>query len=88
MPTGKSNAALANARAAYAVELARGRSYISSTLTPASRNRAIKEVILEFCRIYGKRELILFQTLLSEDLQQRGESDASTAVLDFTVSAG
>ena len=76
-------AAMANARAAYMLELARGRSYVSSTLSPATRNRAIAEIFGEYCELYGDRELALFRSLLVEDLQRRGEWDAASAVADF-----
>lgn len=77
------SAGMANARADYVLELARGRSYVSSTLSPDTRNRAIVEVFGEFCELYGDRELALFQKLLIEDLQGRGEQDAASAVADF-----
>jgi hypothetical protein len=85
MPSGRISGGLANARATYEAEIARGRSYIVSTLTPDSRNRAINEILLEFCSVYGDRELGLFQNLLSEDLQRRGEYDAASAVLGFKL---
>ena len=74
---------MANARAAYVLELARGCSYISSTLGPDTRNSAIAEVLGEFCKLYGKQEGTLFQKLLAEDLQHRGERSAASAVLAF-----
>jgi hypothetical protein len=74
---------IANARAAYALELARGCSYISSTLSPGTRNRAITEIFGEFRELYGDREISLFQKLLVEDLQRRGQRDAASAVVDF-----
>ncbi|MFL9891131.1 hypothetical protein [Paraburkholderia sp. RL17-381-BIF-C] len=83
MARGKISAAVGNARSAYALELARGRSYIGSTLTPATRSNAITEVFAEFVELYGDRELALFQKLLAEDLQRQGQPDASLAVLEF-----
>ncbi|WP_236721033.1 hypothetical protein [Paraburkholderia phytofirmans] len=84
MPRGKTGgAAMANARTAYVLELARGCSYISSTLSPDTRNSAIAEVLGEFRKLYGEREETLFQKLLAEDLQRRGEGDAALAVLAF-----
>ena len=75
--------AMANARVAYMLELARGCSYISSTLTPDTRKRAIAEVLGDFRKVYGDQELPLFQKLLAEDLQRRGKPDAVSAVADF-----
>jgi hypothetical protein len=84
MPRGKTGgAAMANARAAYVLELARGCSYISSTLTTDTRNRAIAEVLAEFRELYGEREETLFQKLLAEDLERRGNPDAASAVVAF-----
>jgi hypothetical protein len=84
MPRGKTDgAAMANARATYVLELARGCSYISSTLSPDTRNRAIAEVFGEFRELYGEREETLFQKLLAEDLQRRGKPDAASAVVAF-----
>jgi hypothetical protein len=74
---------MANARVAYVLELARGCSYISSTLSPATRNSAIAEVLGEFRELHGEREETLFQKLLAEDLQRRGKPDAASAVLAF-----
>ncbi|WP_323047542.1 hypothetical protein [Paraburkholderia sp.] len=84
MPRGKTGgAAMANARAAYVLELARGCSYISSTLTTDTRNRAIAEVLAEFRELYGERQETLFQKLLAEDLERRGKPDAASAVVAF-----
>ncbi|MFM0115259.1 MULTISPECIES: hypothetical protein [Paraburkholderia] len=74
---------MANARAAYVLELAQRCSYISSTLNPDTRNRAIAEVRGEFRKQHGEREETLFQKLLAEDLQRRGKPDAAATVLDF-----
>ena len=84
MPREKTGvAAMVNARAAYVLELARGCSYISSTLTTDTRNRAIAEVLAEFRELYGEREETLFQKLLAEDLERRGNPDAASAVVAF-----
>jgi hypothetical protein len=76
-------AGMANARVAYVLELARGCSYISSTLSPDTRISAIAEVLGEFRELHGEREEKLFQKLLAEDLQRRGKPDAASAVLAF-----
>lgn len=74
---------MANARVAYELELARGCSYLSSTLSQDTRNRAIAEVVGEFREQHGERAVALFQKLLAEDLQSRGKPDAAATVLDF-----
>lgn len=73
MPKGPSGAAAATARVTYALELARGASHISSTLSPETQRRAIVETIGEFCDLYGETKLPLFQKLLAEELRQRGK---------------
>jgi hypothetical protein len=78
-----SGAAMANARATYVMELARGASHINSTLTPETCKRAIAEIFAEFGELHGNRELGLFQKLLVEDLHRRGNRDAASAVADF-----
>jgi hypothetical protein len=74
---------MANVHTSYMLELARGCSYIRSTLSPDTRNSAIAEVLGEFLEQYGEREEALFQKLLADDLQRRGKSDAASAVLAF-----
>ena len=74
---------MANARGAYVLELARGCSYISSTLSSDTQNSAIAEVFGEFRELYGERGETLFQRLLAEELQRRGKPDAASAVLAF-----
>jgi hypothetical protein len=83
MPKGPSAAATATARVTYAVELARGASHISSTLSPETERRAIVETIGEFCELYGEAKLPLFQKLLAEEVRQRGKKEAALAVAQF-----
>ncbi|MCP2091345.1 UNVERIFIED_ORG: hypothetical protein J2Y81_007432 [Paraburkholderia sediminicola] len=84
MPREKTDgAAMANARIAYVLELARGCSYISSTLSSDTRRSAIAEVLGEFRELYGEREETLFQKLLAEELQRRGKPVAASEVLAF-----
>jgi hypothetical protein len=84
MPQGNTGGAtMVDARATYVLELARGCSYISSTLSPETRDSAIAEVLGEFRELYGEQEGILFQRLLAEDLQRRGRPNAAAAVLAF-----
>jgi hypothetical protein len=84
MPKGKSSAAaVASARLAYGLELARGCSHISSTLSAETENSAIVETLTQFCELYGDADLALFQKLLAEELRQRGKKEASLAVAQF-----
>ncbi|WP_025600014.1 hypothetical protein [Burkholderia sp. WSM2230] len=84
MPKAKSGgAAVASARLAYLLELARGSSHISSTLTPESERRAIVETLTEFCELYGQAQVALFQQLLAEELRQRGKRDTAGTVAQF-----
>ncbi|MFM0069484.1 hypothetical protein [Paraburkholderia aspalathi] len=84
MATEKTNSGtFACARLAYMHEVARGRSHISSTLNPDSRLRAIAEILGEFRRIYGAQSLEIFQELLLEDLERRGNCAAVSALRDF-----
>ena len=70
-------------RTTYLLELARGSSFISSTLGADSQHAAIAEVLREFGLRYGKDKLPLFRDLLAESLQDRGNLDAARAVLNF-----
>ncbi|HEX7935220.1 MAG TPA: hypothetical protein VF573_19380 [Paraburkholderia sp.] len=84
MPKGKSSgSALASARFEYSLELARGSSYIGSTLTPETEERAIAETIKQFCVLYGEAQVTLFQKILAEELQHRGNQHAALAVAQF-----
>jgi hypothetical protein len=84
MPRGRTHGIdIANARTAYELDLARGCSYIISTLTADARDRAVAEVLREFRELYGDGDLPLFKELLVEVLQRRGERDAAFAVVDF-----
>jgi hypothetical protein len=74
---------MANARVTYMLELARASLYISSTLTPETRQRAMTEVLGEIRELYGNKELAVFRELLVEDLKRRGKSEAARAVLGF-----
>ncbi|MFM0404679.1 hypothetical protein [Paraburkholderia aspalathi] len=84
MPREKTDgASMADARTTYVLELARGCSYISSTLSSHTRSSAIAEVLGEFRELYGEREETLFQKLLAEELQRRGKPVAASEVLAF-----
>lgn len=72
-------------RSAYLMELARGSSYIASTLTPATQHRAIAEVMHEFCTQYGADKLFIFRDLLAESLKDRNNLPAAQAVLSFEL---
>jgi hypothetical protein len=84
MPKAKTaGAAAASARLAYVLELARGSSHISSTLSRETERRAIAETLTEFCQLYGEKEAAVFQKLLADELRQRGKRDAAAAVAQF-----
>ncbi|MGF6266941.1 hypothetical protein OKW49_007935 [Paraburkholderia youngii] len=85
MPKGKSrDVAFMHARQAYVLELARGRSYISSTLTARTEERAICETLAEFRETYGEAELAVFQKLLAEELRRHDRNEAAEAVARFS----
>jgi hypothetical protein len=79
------DAALARARVAYMLELARGCSYISSTLTPETLDRAVAEVLGDFLKAYGTQNLGVFQKLLAQDLERRGNRKAASAVRNSDI---
>jgi hypothetical protein len=70
-------------RSNYVLELARGSSYIASTLSPESLHAAIAEVLRDFTLQYGDDALPLFRELLAENLEDRGNHAAAQAVWDF-----
>ncbi|WP_374954970.1 hypothetical protein [Paraburkholderia sp. BL21I4N1] len=76
---------IAKARATYLLELARGCSYVDSTLSPDTGDRAIAEIISEFRELYGDQELAIFRKLLAENLRRRGKQDAASAVVNFKL---
>lgn len=84
----RSGETLSSARSTYLVELARGCSHIASMLTPETEQRAIREVIEEFLKLYGQKDTALFQTLLAEELQLRKKSAAAHAVRAFKSTNG
>jgi hypothetical protein len=67
------------------VELARGSSYIASTLTPATQAAAIAEVLNEFRSQYGADRLLIFRDLLAESVKNRNDARAAEAVLNFEL---
>ncbi|MCC8391518.1 hypothetical protein LJ656_02875 [Paraburkholderia sp. MMS20-SJTR3] len=70
-------------RSIYRLELARGSSYIASTLSPESLRSAIAEVLDEFSRQYGQDKLPVFRELLAENLEDRANGNAAHAVRNF-----
>ncbi|ACD16537.1 hypothetical protein [Paraburkholderia phytofirmans] len=67
------------------MELARGSSYIASTLTPATQQAAIAEVLNEFREQHGADTLLIFRDLLAESLTDRQHKLAAEAVLNFKL---
>lgn len=70
-------------RSLYLMELARGSSYIASTLNPATQRVAIAEVLDEFRLQHGADALSIFRDLLAENLANRDNRPAAQAVLGF-----
>ncbi len=71
-----------------AVELARGTSHIASTLTPATLQQAVAEVLRAFQAERGREPFEAFQWLLAERLERRGRADAAQAVRAYGVVPG
>lgn len=67
----------------YVVELARGSSHIASTLTSATLQVAVAEVMNEFVQQYGKETLSVFRELLADRLDERQSPEAASAVRRF-----
>jgi hypothetical protein len=71
---------IARCKAAYAVELARGASFICSTLTSDSLRAAIAEVVNGFRLRYGASDLNAFREALAQKLDSRGCSRGASEV--------
>ncbi|MFM0059421.1 hypothetical protein [Paraburkholderia phytofirmans] len=67
------------------MELARGSSYIASTLTPKTQQAAIAEVLKGFREQHGTDTLLIFRELLAESLRNRKHKLAAEAVLNFKL---
>jgi len=65
--------------AAYSLELARGASHISSMLSTATQEGAVREVMHEFVATHGRAELDVFSWLLAERLAERLEKRGCAA---------
>lgn len=70
-------------RCAFAVELARGASHIASTLSPATRESAVADVMDDFAGIHGEDMLPIFCKLLAESLRGRQDTQGALAVQHF-----
>ncbi len=70
-------------RVMYVVELARGGSHIASTLTEATLQTAVAEVVNEFLQQHGKERLSVFRELLADRLDERQRPEAASAVRRF-----
>lgn len=77
--------ALAQGRVAYMLELARGGSHIASTRTPQTLERAITEVLDQFCQVHGLHALDVFLALLAVEVGQRGNREAVRAMSAFAA---
>ncbi|WP_258875548.1 hypothetical protein [Paraburkholderia sp. BL27I4N3] len=72
-------------RSTYMMELARGSSYIASTLTPITQRTAIAEVLNGFREQHGADTALIFRDLLAESLKNRKDALAAEAVLNFEL---
>jgi hypothetical protein len=83
----RADAAMAQGRLIYMLELARGSSHIASTRTPETLKRAISEVMDGFCQVHGAAARGVFQALLSLEVGQRGHPEGAQAVSAFASAA-
>ncbi|MFM0078779.1 hypothetical protein P0D72_07795 [Paraburkholderia sediminicola] len=74
------NASAAQCQVHYSFELARDSSHIASTLTAATLNAAVNEVVDDFVQRHGKGELSIFLKLLAERLDAREKPVAASVV--------
>lgn len=72
--------ASAACRQLYMAELARGGSYIASTLSVASERAAVLDVVREFCGRYGSNDLAVFMELLAQILEGRSRPAAASVI--------
>ena len=81
MRKGKSKSVASAAyRQLYMAELARGGSYIASTLSVTSEQAAVLDVAREFCGRYGNNDLAVFMELLAQILEGRNRSAAASVI--------
>ncbi len=73
-------AASAAYRRLYMAELARGGSYIASTLSDASERAAVLDVMREFSDRHGNKDLAVFMELLAQRLEERNRPAAASVV--------
>ncbi|MFD1560503.1 hypothetical protein ACFSHT_33510 [Paraburkholderia silviterrae] len=71
---------------AWSLELARGASHIASTLSAATLQAAVHEVVQEFVAAQGSAELDAFCWLLAERLDKRGCVAGATQARDLDTS--
>lgn len=70
-------------RCIYMAELARGSSHIASTLSVASRDAAIVEVVVDFQMMCARANLAIFLELLAQALEKRCNEEAAAAIRHF-----
>lgn len=68
---------------AYMLEVVRGGSHIASTRQPETLNRAIAEVFGGFRNLHGVPGFHVFQQLLADEVEKRGNLAAASAVRGF-----
>jgi len=74
------NVTVTQCEARHGVELARDSSHIASTLTAASLNAAVIDVVDGFVHRHGNDGLSIFLKLLADRLDSRQKSDAASVV--------
>lgn len=72
--------ASAACRQLYMAELARGGSYIASTLSVTSERAAVLDVVREFCGRHGSNDLAVFMELLAQILEGRNRPTAASVI--------
>jgi hypothetical protein len=64
----------------YELELARGASHLSSTMSYATLEAAMVETVAEFVKQHGDDDLPVFLELLSRRLSERKKPEAASAI--------
>jgi hypothetical protein len=74
------HASVPQCEAHYSVELARHSSHVASTLTTATLNAAVIDVVGDFVQRHGNEQLSIFLKLLADRLDARKKSAAASVV--------
>ena len=71
----------------FQLELARGASFIASSMTRETLQRSIDETVREFSQTHGATDAFLFCNVLADRLSRRGRADA-VAILKGSSAEG